>query len=65
MRDARTQELPLVGGGEHDWATLLDQAGWLERDQALGGAVYFAGVVLYAFAIVSGWVFLRTREVSA
>jgi hypothetical protein len=32
------QELPLVGGGEHDWAILLDQFGWLELDHALGGA---------------------------
>jgi hypothetical protein len=58
VRDARTQALPLVGGGEHDWATLLGNAGWLEQDQALGGAVYLAGVVLYAVAIVSGWMFL-------
>jgi len=55
IKDARAQELPLVGGGEHDWALLLGQAGWLERDQAIGGAVYFLGVVLYAAAIVIGW----------
>jgi hypothetical protein len=65
VRDARAQELPLVGGGEHDWAFLLDRAGWLERDQGIGGAVYLAGVVLYAVAIVSGWIFLRSREASA
>ena len=61
VRDARAQELPLVGGGEHDWAFLLDRAGWLDRDQGIGGAVYFAGVVLYAVAIVSGWIFLHSR----
>jgi hypothetical protein len=65
VRDARTQSLPLVGGGEHDWAILLDQAGWIERDQAIGGAVYLVGLVLYATAIVSGWVFLQSREASA
>lgn len=64
MKDARTQDLPLVGGGEHDWAILLDRAGWLERDQAVGGAVYLTGVVLYAIAIVSGWIFLRSGEAS-
>lgn len=54
VRDARAQELPLVGGGEHDWAMLLDQRGWLERDQAIGGAVFLVGVVLYAVSIGAG-----------
>jgi hypothetical protein len=62
VRDARAQELPLVGGGEHDWALLLERAGLLEQDQGVGGAVYLAGVVLYGIAIGSGWVFLRSRE---
>jgi hypothetical protein len=65
VRDARAEELPLVGSGEHDWAFLLGQAGWLERDQALGGVVYLLGVVLYAIAIVAGWIFLRSREAPA
>jgi len=55
IKDARAQELPLVGGGEHDWALLLGQAGWLAKDQAIGGWVYFVGFVLYAAAIVIGW----------
>ncbi len=38
IKDARAQELPLLGGGEHDWALLLGQAGWLRWDQAIGGA---------------------------
>src|SRR5689334_24792806 len=60
VRDARAQELPLVGGGEHDWAYLLGRAGWLARDQAIGGWVYFAGFVLYVGAIVLGWRMLST-----
>jgi len=55
IKDARAQELPLVGGGEHDWALLLGQAGWLANDQTIGGWVYFVGFVLYAAAIVIGW----------
>jgi hypothetical protein len=55
IKDARAQELPLVGGGEHDWALLLGQAGWLARDQAIGGWVYFVGFVLYMAAILVGW----------
>lgn len=59
VRDARTEELPLVGGGEHDWAFLLGRAGWLEHDQGIGGAVYLVGMLLYAAAVVAGWSFLR------
>ncbi len=59
IRDARAQELPLVGGGEHDWALLLSEWGWLDRDQALANAVHFLGVVLYLVAIVGGWMLLR------
>jgi hypothetical protein len=55
IRDARAQELPLVGGGEHDWAILLGELGLLPRDQAIGGAVFLVGVVLYAIAIIAGW----------
>jgi hypothetical protein len=59
VRDARAQELPLVGGGEHDWAILLANWDWLSRDQALADAVHFIGVVLYLVAIIGGWIILR------
>jgi hypothetical protein len=55
VKDARAQELPLVGGGEHDWALMLGELDLLHRDQAIGGAVYLAGVILYGIAIVWGW----------
>lgn len=51
VRDARAQELPLVGGGEHDWTYLLGEAGWLARDVALGEAVHALGVAVYLAAI--------------
>lgn len=35
LGDARSQALPLVGGGEHDWAYLLGQWGLLEHDQRI------------------------------
>ncbi len=59
VRDARAQELPLVGGGEHDWAILLANWDWLSHDQELGDAVHLVGVVLYVLAIIGGWSFLR------
>jgi hypothetical protein len=59
IRDARTQELPLVGGGEHDWALLLDQWGWLDHDLTIGGWVYLGGVMFYALAVIGGWTLVR------
>jgi hypothetical protein len=58
IRDARSQELPLVGGGEHDWAMLLGEWGWLSRDGALADTVHLVGVLLYLGAIVGGWFLL-------
>jgi len=49
--DARAQNLPLVGGGEHDWTYLLGQAGWLARDVALAQAVHVTGVAIYLIAL--------------
>jgi hypothetical protein len=62
VKDARAQELPLVGGGEHDWGLLFGQWGWLERDEMIGGMIYLLGVLLYAAAVIGGWRFTpRTR----
>jgi len=54
IRDARAQELPLVGGGEHDWALLLGQFGMLHRDLALSRIVALVGFTLYGLAIILG-----------
>ena len=59
VRDARAQELPLVGGGEHDWAILLANWESLNQDHALADAVHLLGVVLYLVAIIGGWLLLR------
>ncbi len=62
VRDAQTEALPLVGGGEHDWAFLLDRWGVLERDQAIGRTVYLAGMLCYLAAVAGGWLVLRAQE---
>jgi hypothetical protein len=54
VRDARTQALPLVGGGEHDWAYLLGRLGWLRHDQALATGVHVLGALVYLVAIGAG-----------
>jgi hypothetical protein len=60
IRDARLEALPLVGGGEHDWAWLLGNWGVLERDQLIGGIVYLGGVLLYLIAIGTGWMLAKS-----
>jgi hypothetical protein len=43
MADARAGELPLLGGGEHDWTFLFGQLGLLEQDVVIGTATRVAG----------------------
>ena len=57
MADARTQELPLVGGGEHDWATLFGQWGLLAQDTAIAGVVKTMGWV--GMVTCLGWLAWR------
>jgi hypothetical protein len=52
--DARTEALPLVGGGEHDWAYLLGRLGWLPHDHVIAHDIWFFGVFAYVVAIGGG-----------
>ncbi|MEO8337327.1 MAG: hypothetical protein ABI664_20280 [bacterium] len=52
--DARAQELPLVGGGEHDWAYLLSATGNLSHDQGIARAFKAAGFLLIAGSTIWG-----------
>lgn len=54
VRDARAQELPLVGGGEHDWAFLLDRFGWIAHDQGIGKSVHALGTLVFLLATAGG-----------
>lgn len=66
MADARTQELPLLGGGEHDWAAILGHHGLLAQDTAIASVVNkvaYAGITAcIAFAVV---VYLQQRSRTA
>lgn len=53
--DARTQALPLVGGGEHDWAYLLGRLGWLRHDQTLSAALRAIGSIVFVVSIWFAW----------
>lgn len=65
VADARAQELPLVGGGEHDWAFLLATWGVLARDQALARDVQFVGWLLVGAAVWLGWHALGRAQTAA
>lgn len=55
MRDARAQQLPLVGGGDHDWTEILGRWGLLRWDLALGGATRLLGAALIVWALIQLW----------
>lgn len=62
VQDAQAEELPLVGGGEHDWAYLLGELGLLEHDRFIGQLVRFAGVLIFAYATLRGLTYARQRD---
>ena len=60
MADARAQELPLVGSGDHDWAILFGQWGLLMLDHKIGGAMHAIGWI--GMIAVAGWLAWRTYQ---
>lgn len=56
VADARAQELPLVGGGEHDWLNILSRWGALSADTALARGLstlaWMGIIVTIAWAVV-------------
>jgi hypothetical protein len=57
VADARAQVLPLVGGGEHDWADLLGRWGLLAQDATLGQGLRVLGWL----GMVACWGWLAWR----
>lgn len=56
MADARTRALPLVGGGEHDWADIFTRWGVLSSDKAIAHTVATAGWIgMLAVWLWLGW----------
>jgi hypothetical protein len=58
MADARAEALPLVGSGEHDWATLFGQWGLLLQDRAIGATTRALG--LAGMLATMAWLAWRT-----
>jgi hypothetical protein len=61
VQDARAQELPLVGGGEHDWAYLLGELNLLSSDHTIGQLVRFSGILIFLYAIMRGFTYSLTQ----
>jgi hypothetical protein len=59
IADARAMELPLVGGGEHDWNMLLGGMGLLQQDKTIGGVVRIIGWLIMFGAVL--W-FISKRD---
>jgi hypothetical protein len=62
IADAPIQALPLIGGGQHDWAYLLGPRGWdaIHLADEIAGFVEYSGAVLVgAGIVVAMWGMLR------
>ena len=60
MADARAQELPLVGNGEHDWTEIFSRWHVLHLDGRIAGITRGIGLILIAGAVV--WLYRRWRQ---
>ncbi len=65
MADARSQILPLVGGGEHDWERIFSRWGVLASDAVIARRVSilgWAGMLLTCAWLVLRWYRTEARE---
>jgi hypothetical protein len=56
LGDARSQLLPLVGGGQHDWHHLLGQWGLLAHDTRIAA---FLTLISWSGWLLVGWIVLQ------
>lgn len=54
VRDAEAMALPLVGGGEHDWNTLLTSWGMMRSYVAIADGVRVTGALLVVLSVLWG-----------
>jgi hypothetical protein len=64
MADARSLELPLVGGGDHDWNELFYRFGMLSESSvgATAAATHLIGVFLMVLGLAWALLFFLPRE---
>lgn len=59
LADARAQQLPLLGGGEHDWHFLLSRWQFLEWDTTLASYCWWTGIGCLTLFAIGGILALR------
>lgn len=52
VADARKMELPLVGGGEHDWNTILSGLNMLQSDASIASVLKAVGWMIMVTSII-------------
>ena len=57
LGDARARQLPLVGGGEHDWTNILSRWDMLAYDTKLAGLISAIGWL----GMLAAWLWLANR----
>lgn len=63
MADARALELPLVGGGDHDWNTIFSRWRLLPYDTQIAGIVKIMGWMgIFATSVWGAWRGWRDRK---
>jgi hypothetical protein len=65
MADASIEALPLVGGGEHDWNTLLTHYGLLQQDTKIAhvvNTVGYIGIILCLLLATGVWLTQRKQR---
>jgi hypothetical protein len=60
LADARRMELPLVGGGDHDWNTILSRWGLLQHDTQIAAILKI--LAWLGIAASCGWLAWRTWQ---
>ncbi len=60
MGDARAQELPLVGGGEHDWTEIFSRWGCLQNDVRI--ADNLTKLTALALLGIAYWLFTKIED---
>lgn len=60
MRDARAQQLPLVGGGEHDWTEIFTRWGCLQSDVKISD--HLIKLTVIALCVLGYYLFNKKEE---
>jgi len=60
MADARAQDLPLVGSGDHDWTEIFGRWGVLHLDGRIAGLTRGIGLLLMLGAVL--WLYRRWQR---